>query len=312
MRRQLWADTSVDGEPLEYTGKGSELLVGFIIATFTVAIPLAGILLGVQLMASSPAILAGVILFIYLMLFLLIGAAVFLARRYQMSRTLWRGVRFSQEGSPLGYGAATLGYILLSAITLGWFSPVMRLRLARMMWREARYGDLKFTWREDETDPKEPVWTSFAHSWAGGLFPLLAFLGAVAVIGEDIAAANPAAVAGLYVVVLLSFVPSLLLGAWHDAVMQRRITRCIRIGEVRLSSDISAGDMLRVIFGNIGLMIVSLGFGGMAAQMRIWRLSARRMRAEGEADYAAISQAASRGPGSGEGMADAFDLGGGF
>ena len=40
VRRHLWGETTIGGEPLEYTGKGSELLVGFLIAIVTVMLPL--------------------------------------------------------------------------------------------------------------------------------------------------------------------------------------------------------------------------------------------------------------------------------
>jgi hypothetical protein len=59
------------------------------------------------------------------------------------------------------------------------------------------------------------------------------------------------------------------------------------------------------------LIVFTLGIGVVAAQMRIWRRICKRMVVDGTLDAALIQQAASRGPKSGEGMADAFDLSGG-
>ena len=37
IRRHLWSRTEIDGDALEYTGRGTELLVGFLIATAVLA-----------------------------------------------------------------------------------------------------------------------------------------------------------------------------------------------------------------------------------------------------------------------------------
>lgn len=313
MRRRLWSDTTIGGEPLEYSGKGSELFIGFLIGVVTVALPLAAALLAVQLLVSSPVLLVAAVAVIYIGLFLLMGSAVFLARRYQMSRTLWRGVRFSQGGSPLGYGVATLGYLLMCLITLGWFAPVMRLRLARRMWTGARFGDMPITWSDERRSESGPVWTSFALAWLGFLIPVIVVgVFSVSLTGMQQSGDPTTLIGALYVVMLLSLLPAFLLGAWHEAVMQRRITGSLSLGDLKLSSTITAMDQLGLMFGNILLLILTLGFGGMAAQMRVWRKSARRLRVEGSMDFSKISQSSSRGPASGEGMAEALDLGGAF
>jgi hypothetical protein len=43
--------------------------------------------------------------------------------------------------------------------------------------------------------------------------------------------------------------------------------------------------------------------------MRLWRYLLSRLEADGEIDIAAIRQNADKGPKSGEGLADAFDIG---
>lgn len=67
--------------------------------------------------------------------------------------------------------------------------------------------------------------------------------------------------------------------------MLRRITRCLSMGDLRLSSAVSTRDRLSLSFGNIILLMMTLGLGGMAAQMRASRLTALRLRAEGAPDY---------------------------
>lgn len=93
LRRYFWSNIAVAGEPIEYTGTGSELFVGFLIA-LAVLLPL-----GVVYAAVERALLGNVTATIVLKtlyvvaLATLIQAAKFRARRYRLSRTAWRGIR---------------------------------------------------------------------------------------------------------------------------------------------------------------------------------------------------------------------------
>jgi uncharacterized membrane protein YjgN (DUF898 family) len=83
---------SLFGEPLEYTGTGKELFLGFLIV-FAVLITV-GIIINVgnfyiQTMGSNAALIAFKT-FYYLDFFNLFGYAVYRARRYQLSRSVWR------------------------------------------------------------------------------------------------------------------------------------------------------------------------------------------------------------------------------
>ncbi|MEL7028325.1 MAG: DUF898 family protein, partial [Pseudomonadota bacterium] len=91
-RRRLWADTKIDGEPLEYTGRGLELFIGFLVAIFVLMLPFIGFVIGAQLFLG-PEALGFVLVPLYTALFVIIGAAIYLARRYHLSRTRYRGIR---------------------------------------------------------------------------------------------------------------------------------------------------------------------------------------------------------------------------
>ena len=86
----------VDGDAAEYTGRGKELLIGFLVAlAILVPIYLGYFLIGLeaehyQAFASIPLIA----------FFYLFGQfAIYRARRYRLTRTVWRGVRFWMTGS---------------------------------------------------------------------------------------------------------------------------------------------------------------------------------------------------------------------
>jgi uncharacterized membrane protein YjgN (DUF898 family) len=313
-RRRLWADTSVGADALEYTGRGMELFIGFVIAIFTLMLPFVGAIVAAQLLLG-PELLVLVLIPLYLFLFIVIGIAIFLARRYHLSRTRYRGVRFSQTGSATGYGMATFGYGLLTAITLGWFGPEARIRLSRRMWDNAYYGSEKFQFTDNADARSEPVYASFAVAWVGTLIAYFGWIGMIAMMmagaeGEfDPSTTQDLEFLGM---IYLSFIPVIIIiglaVAWHEAVMIRRIVKSLEVGGLKLSSRISTFDIIELTITNVFLLIFTLGFGFMAVQMRVWKRIANRISLDGEIDFAAIKQSEDKAPSQGEGLADGLDI----
>jgi uncharacterized membrane protein YjgN (DUF898 family) len=313
VRRKLWSQTTIGGEPLEYTGKGSELFVGFLIALVTVVLPMAALLFGAQAFLG-PAVFGLVFVAIYIALPVLVGAAIYLARRYQLSRTVWRGVRLELRGSPFEYGFAMLGYGILTGLTFGWFAPAMTLRLERLMWSNTYFGDTPFDYDNTAEARTEPVYMSFALAFVGLIiFYVMVFAGAFALgtAGGDPSQVDIGRVGALPLIFAGAGVLALF-SAWHQASLLRQITKSISLQGVRLRSTIGVWDIIELAITNTLLVIFTLGFGVVAAQMRVWRRVCTKLSVEGALDFAQIEQAASRGPRSGEGMADAFDISGGI
>ena len=102
IRRHLWSNTAIDGDAPEYTGRGKELLIGFLFAlAILVPIYLAYFLVGLE--AERFKAFASFPLFLFFYLF---GQfAIYRARRYRLTRTVWRGVRFWMDGSGWAYAA---------------------------------------------------------------------------------------------------------------------------------------------------------------------------------------------------------------
>jgi uncharacterized membrane protein YjgN (DUF898 family) len=140
IRRHLWSNTLVDGDAAEYTGRGKELLIGFLVAlAILVPIYLGYLLIGLeaehyQAFASIPLVA----------FFYLFGQfAIFRARRYRLTRTVWRGVRFWMSGSGWNYALRASLWGLLSAVTLGLALPWRTAALERYKMRHSFYGDLQ-------------------------------------------------------------------------------------------------------------------------------------------------------------------------
>ena len=139
VRRYLWANTEVAGETLEYTGTPLELLIGFLIA-IAILIP---IYLGFFLAAldlGTIGQMSGMIAF--LALGVLGQYAVFRARRYRLTRTIYRGLRFYQSGSALLYALRASLWWILTGLTIGLAYPFQVASLERYKMRHTYYGDL--------------------------------------------------------------------------------------------------------------------------------------------------------------------------
>ena len=139
IRRALWSGTSVDGDPPEYTGTAKELLIGFLFAlAILVPIYVVYFLIGIEAERAKAFASVPLVLFFYAF-----GQfAIYRARRYRATRTVWRGVRFWMSGSGWAYSWRACLWSLLTLLTLGLALPWRESALERYKMRHLHYGDL--------------------------------------------------------------------------------------------------------------------------------------------------------------------------
>lgn len=311
VRRYLWRSTRFMDEPVEYTGTGGELFRGFAIVVLFVLLPIAaaGFLLDLFAAPDSPLAYAYRIL-IYPLLVYLIGLAVYLARRYRLSRTAWRGIRASMTGKPTSYGWRHLGCWTLVILTLGWAYPWMRTILFGRMMRETAFGNRRFSF----ATRSGPLYGRFAVCWGVSAVSLLAAL-VVAVFWlsfaarpahEDFAALSGWGAAALFVP-LIVLAP--LIWPLYYAREMAVFAAATAYDGVRFDMRPTYGGLARLVLGNLLINLLTLGFGRPFAQMRVFRFVCQRLTLQGEPDVARILQSAAERPRAGEGLADAFDVG---
>ena len=141
VRRFVWRHTTVLDDALEYLGTGGELFIGFLIAV-AVLLPVFAAYSVLQFVftdGSQVALIALEVLY-YLALFFLIQIAIHRMRRYRLTRTAWRGVRFGLGGSSLAYARVAFGYSLLTAATLGFAYPWLRVATLKYFASHAYFG----------------------------------------------------------------------------------------------------------------------------------------------------------------------------
>jgi uncharacterized membrane protein YjgN (DUF898 family) len=224
IRRHLWSNTVVDGDAAEYTGRASELLIGFLFAlAILVPIYLAYFLIGLEVERAKAFASFPLFLFFYVF-----GQfAIYRARRYRLTRTVWRGVRFWMSGSGWIYALMSVLWGLLTIVTLGLALPWREAALERYKMRNSYYGDLEGSF-------EGRGWEFFKRGWWLWLLILPSF----------------------YVTPALPFVY-----AAYKAVEWRWWLSGIRFGGVRFESTLPRGQLIGLYWKVIGwALLLGLAF----------------------------------------------------
>lgn len=252
IRRHLWSHTSVDGDAPEYTGRGRELLIGFLFA-LAILVPIYLVYFIVTIEAERARAYASLPLFLFFYLF---GQfAVYRARRYRLTRTVWRGVRFWMDGSGWAYAMRAAGWGLLAAITLGAALPWREAALERYKMRHCHYGDLQGSFEGTGSQLFRRGW----KLWLAALSPfLLGLVLGIANAGHKAPAAG--GFVGLVTLIWLIAMP-FIYGAFR-AIEWRWWISGIRFGEVSFESDLSPGALYGLYWKLIGwYLLISVAFG---------------------------------------------------
>ena len=158
VRRYVWNAVQPGGDPMEYSGTGVEKFVGFLIALVVLAVYLGllQVLLtfsGLSLLdlvpdegASEAQIFAsiGATYATLIAIVPLIFIAQYRGRRYMLSRTRWRGLRFGMDQASLGYMWRAIVYSVITVVSLGILAPLGTFQLEKFKTDRTWYGDAQF------------------------------------------------------------------------------------------------------------------------------------------------------------------------
>lgn len=254
LRQYFWNSIEIDGDLLEYTGRGLELFLGFLIV-IAVLVPL---LIGYQflsvfLQTNSPDIFIVANFLYFIAIFWLTRYAYFRARRYRLARTVWRGIRGGQDGSAAGYAWLWFGYAVLSVITLGWAVPWMTAELQKYEVDNARFGVENFHYEGTGKD--------LLRYWAPyGIALSIFFLSAIVAVAVnwaelrllfDVAtdsAGDPSVVGsvvlsrleGIFIISIIAYVVSIPLYIYYRLAALRYMVNAANLAEVKFVAEFSA------------------------------------------------------------------------
>ncbi|MEL6677179.1 MAG: DUF898 family protein [Pseudomonadota bacterium] len=255
-RRYYWSSIKIGGLPLEYSGTGLEKLFGFLIAVIFLAVYLGLLQIGIMFAGfSNPVWSQEQSLLVFVVVLPLIFFARYRARRYILSRTRWRGIRFNAEAAGLHYMLHGMWHSLITLLSLGLLYPRQVYMLDKFATDRSTYGDLPLS--------MEGRWMSLMGPWFAVWIcavPALLVLGWFSYTEQALGGAPPPdslATAGL--VALLLPVAGLLFLRWQ-VVSFRVLTSMKRIGDrVTLKSSArSVRYILAIVLGTLGTYVLAI------------------------------------------------------
>lgn len=256
VRKYMMSQTEFEGDRFAYHGNGKELLIGWIKAVVFLGIPF------LLLMFLSAGALAYVIVAAFM------PVAVVSARRYRLSRSSWRSIRFSFRGRVWDFALLSAKGWLVSAVTLGIAYPVWQNWRQGFLVSHSYFGNQKFDY----------------HGRGGDLVRsfLLHLLLTIPTLGLN--------------------------WFWYWARLQRYYWNHTSFGAARFNSDVRGGGIFGLMFVNLLLLLVTLGLAWSWVQVRNARYYAAHLTLDGALDLAAVLQDAQTASATGEALSGFFDL----
>jgi uncharacterized membrane protein YjgN (DUF898 family) len=319
VRRRIWSAIRLNGEPLEYTGTGKELFLGFLVVLAVVFLPLMLGVLAVTFIFGPDSLAAALFqTLIYVAAFFLIGVAMHRALRYRLSRTRWRGIRGGLEGSSWGYAWTHFWTALLIPLTLGWIMPWRATKLQRELSSDMRFGNRPFRFEARSG----PLYGPFAILWIGCVI-LFAAVGAVVGIGVQITAStvdpatlqpgqpmplDPMLGLTIFGTIVAAYILFGIMMAWYSAAKMNHFAAHTHYEGATFKGNATAGSLIWLIISNLLILTFTLGLLAPVAQARAARYFVERLSIKGAVPLAQIVQRAEDPMRRGEGLAQVFDV----
>ncbi|MGB4057141.1 MAG: DUF898 family protein [Alphaproteobacteria bacterium] len=268
LRKYIASSFILGGDRFEYTGTGKELFLGFLKAVPFIILVYAPYITATIIAGEEAAWPA-----IFLLPFLyIVPMAIFMALRYRLSRTTWRGVRGSLTGSAIKYGNLSIKRTFINMITLGIFIPYSDMEKYKFIVEHAYFGNVK---AEFKTSAKSLIKTHIITLFL--MIPTLGFS-----------------------------------RLWYTAALQRAKMNGLFIGDLRFKSNVTGVDMLKNTLINLLILVCTLGLGTPFIINRNMKFMARHNVIGGDLDTSQIMQAKGQKASVGEGLDDFMGLDGGF
>jgi uncharacterized membrane protein YjgN (DUF898 family) len=265
VRQYIWSNTEFAGDTFSYHGTGKELFRGFM-KFIGMMIPVIAGLVALEIYGGETGLLISnlmPLLFLPLIPVLMVGAW-----RYRLSRTAWRGIRFSFRGERKQAMMIYLKGAFLTVITLGLYWPYYRMQ-AETFWRaNSWFGNLK---GEFTGDAREIF----------GKYVLAVFLSIITL--------------GVYWI-------------WFTANMTRYYWAHTRFGNAGFRFTATGGELFTLNLVNTLLLIVTVGLAYPWVVVRNQKFFTEHLSLGEEIDLDSVVQDMKESGSVGEEALDAFDI----
>jgi uncharacterized membrane protein YjgN (DUF898 family) len=259
LRRWYWRNTIVGGDGFEYRGTPRELFIGFLVAVaITLPLYFAGALAALFFASEAAGNIATVVGVGLLGVLAQYGA--YRSRRFRLTRTVWRGLRFDQTGSPWRYAFVSLGWVLAIVLTLGLLLPLARRAFEAIKVRNTVFGTATGSFRAT-AGGLMLRWLPLWFALIALMLAMFYFIGVSGLAdGDDAELTLEAALAPLS---LIGMIVVFCLG-WpiYRAAEFRTFAGGSTIGPVAFRSDLGA-LALYGMYVRFGLLVIALGLAGL-------------------------------------------------
>ncbi len=267
IRRYLWAQIELGGDRFAYHGTGLELFVGWLKALPVILVVVYAQVLVPLIWEHEMAPMLGIGITMVGMLGVW-PLAVVGSYRYRLSRTSWRGIRFSFRGNTWEYVKIHLIGSLLWIVTLGFYTPYFNMRIRRYL---------------------------FEHTWFGNTS--MSFSGE----GRDL-------MGKFLIALALKIPTLTIYDYWYEALREHYYWSKTRFGQGQFRLTLQGGELFKVRLTNLLLLIVTVGFAWPWTVIRSSKLYLENLHLDGEVDLDAITQQAQEVSATAEGFADFIDI----
>lgn len=269
--KYVYGQAEFDGDRFAFHGTGKELFLGWLrVIPFILLLYFFPQILGLLWESELAQVIGAVVLVVGIMV--IIPIAQIGAYRYRLSRTSWRGIRFSFRGRTKKYFLIYLKGLVLTLLSLGLYSPVMMVELLRYQYDNTYFGNTKLRFHARAIE----IFPAFILSW------------------------------------VLSFVTLGLLGFWYQAELARYFWSHTTFATSRMRCTATGGGLLWLTVSNGLLAVFTLGLAYPWVQVRTAHYWLNNVYLENELDMEVVEQDAQQVSAAAEGMADFLDLPMGF
>ena len=302
IRQYIWGQTEVAGDRFGYHGTGRELLIGWLKAMLAF-----GSLLAAQMALDLSVPMLGTLI-LWLGLVCLWPLAKIGSLRYRLSRTSWRGIRFSFRGDIKPFLLLSVPGLLLSFPTLGLYTPFYECAIRRYFLEHSRLGNIAFGF---EGSPKKLLRIYLVRGivaivGVGGLLGLTLYTST----GGGVYVAGFGPINGvLWIITDIGLCVLVVLSLLSLVVRRRRFFwDHTTFGPAHFRSTVSMGNLAALYAGNVGLLLVTLGLGSPWVTVRSRQYDCAHLTLTGTLDLEHIQQDALEATATGEELGGLLDV----
>jgi uncharacterized membrane protein YjgN (DUF898 family) len=272
LRRYMFSQIELEGDRFAWHGTGKEMFLAWIKLVglcFLAMLFFGGVMAATR---QYPGMQIVLMMMLYVGILVVIPFAIVGARRYLLSRLSWRSIRFSFRGLGEEFVGPFFKGVLLSALTLGFYSPYFESYVYGYMINNTYYGTRRFSY----DGHGDGLFKSYVKAFFLGLVTL-----------------------GIY-------------WFWYAAERSRYFAAHTRCGELRFESTVTGGKVFGLVFTNILLLLFTAGLATPWVIVRTVNFQFENMILRGPLDTDAVRQEIRTASAMGDTLADALDLDAGF